>query len=108
MGCGTRSIVLMYNQSSTGAGSANGFASGGGVSAQWTGGRASLIVTGATFPTALLLQILGLDGATWMTVQSVTANGVTPLDLPSGLYRAFASAGSPSACYAAIQDMAYN
>lgn len=101
--------MLMFNQSTTGAGSANGFASGSSAfTGQWTGGRAAFVVTGATFPTALILQMLGLDNATWMNIQSVTSNGVTALDLPSGTYRAFASAGSPSGCYAAIQDVAYS
>lgn len=91
----TRGISLMSAQSVTGDG---------GVSAQWTGGRASYVVCGSTFPTGLALQILGLDGATWVTVSTATANGITALDLPSGLYRAYASAGSPASCYAAIQD----
>jgi hypothetical protein len=42
----------------------------------------------ATFSTgSVALQILGPDGATFVTVASFTANGVTPVDLPAGKYQ---------------------
>jgi hypothetical protein len=45
----------------------------------------SCVVTGTAGTVAL--QILGPDGATFVTVANFTANGVTPVDLPASKYQ---------------------
>lgn len=71
------------------------------------GGRSAFFVFGTTLPTNVLLQLLGMDGTTWVTVASVSSAGITALDLPPGYYRGNLSGGSPSAVYAGLFTVPY-
>lgn len=89
-------IILMKNVSATGAGS----------QVTWPGGRSALVVMG-TFPTTATLQMLGQDGATWLTMATPSTAGSTALDLPSGTYRMNLTGGSPSGFYASLATVPY-
>jgi hypothetical protein len=75
---------------------------------QWRGGRSALIIHATTYPTTCALQLLGMDGSTWINVSSnLTANGVTAFDLPAGQYRIHMASGTATAVYASLVSIPY-
>jgi hypothetical protein len=74
----------------------------------WPGGRAILVIMATTFPTTTELQLLGQDGATWITLVTPTVNGITALDAPAGSYRIKMTGGAPVAVYADLVHVPYN
>ena len=73
----------------------------------WTGGKTSLVVMATTYPTTCRLELLGKDGATWIAIQTVTANGITALDLPAGTYRFYMNGGTALGVYADLVSIPY-
>jgi len=75
---------------------------------EFVGGRAALVVTATSFPTALNLQLEHVDG-TWVNINSSTinANGVYNYDLPQGRYRMFLNGGSAAGLYASLSKVKY-
>lgn len=72
-----------------------------------TGGRHVLIINAGTYPTTCQLQVQGPSNA-WINLGSnITADQVTPLDLPPGQYRLNMSGGSTGSLFANLVRVAY-
>lgn len=83
-------------------------ASATGSAVMWNGGRGQLQVSGTFGGATVTLQILGPDGATYLSVgadAALTDVGVVNFDLPPGLIRAHVASGSPSALYALVSSV---
>lgn len=69
------------------------------------GGRYIFMVVGTFSGATVQLQLLGPDGATWVSLASgaLTAAGAVAVDVPQGAnVRATVASGSPSALYASL------
>lgn len=74
------------------------------------GGRHSLVVIAAPYSSLVSFQLLGPDNVTWITLNgsTISANGATAYDLPSGQYRMLSGgAGSSVGLYAALVSVPY-
>ena len=61
----------------------------------YEGGKTVMKVQATAFPTVFNLQVLGADKTTWVTASAtITANGLTVMDLAPGLYRMIMTTGS--------------
>lgn len=76
-------------------------ASATGTAVQWPGGKGAFMLAGTVSGATVTLQILGPDGATWLTgATALTAVGISVFDLPCGQIRALVASGTPSGLYA--------
>ena len=91
-----QNIVLLDNAAATGS------------AKTWSGGRGQFKALGSFGGATVTLQILGPDGATWLSLGSdaaLTAAGVANFDAPSGQLRAAVNGGSPSGLYASVASL---
>jgi len=93
----TRSATLLENVGSVADGSW----------VRWEGGRTALMVSYTTKPTTLTLDIRGKDGDA-VSISTISAQGLTSVDLPTGQYRMGMSGGSASAIYADLYLIPHN
>jgi len=83
----------------------------------WQGGFAALVITATTYPTTCFLQVLGIDGQTWInlapatvtaTPTTISANSAFGYNLPAGQFRLNLSGGSVSNMNAALAAVTFD
>ena len=74
----------------------------------WVGGRTALVVCATTYPAACNLQLQLMNG-NWMnvTAASLSQDGFTVYDLPSGQYRMAMAGGTVAGLSASLVSVAY-
>jgi hypothetical protein len=67
----------------------------------WQGGRGALVITASAYGTTVSFQLLGPDGATWITLNGSTigTNSATAYDVPAGQVRLHITGGTTTALY---------
>lgn len=74
----------------------------------YVGGRTAVVASATTFAGSTSLQVLGLDGSSWISVASFSNNVVLPLDLPAGYYRALINGTSALGVSVGLCTVDYN
>lgn len=91
----THSVALLENVAATGAW------------VPYQGGKTSIVFFGTVGGATITVELQGKDGSTAISVQALTAAGLTALDLPPGLYRVSVSGGTPSGLYCDLVRVPY-